>query len=177
MRKVIEKITDELFYVFPSMNKSKMLNVANKITDKEIMFENGDKFLKLKLYALTYCGEYEDALNEVKKGLMLYPDDYELHIAKGLLGKILNYGTNSYNKALEIIEETLKNNQSDVLIITKYYLLLFDVKIDSNVLEQYKNNEFVYGALSLFSTLQKDELSFAPPIHFILTKPLYYRIK
>ena len=124
------EITDELFFAIPTRDKTKILDVSNKISDIDIINEGNTELIKLKLLALTFCGEYENAFNEVIKSLEFYPNDYELHFAKGLLGEILNINTFGFHRSIEIIEEEIKYNQSDELIIMNYYLhlLLFDIK-------------------------------------------------
>lgn len=171
---LLDDIADELFFVFPTMDKSLILNIANKITETEISSENGLDFLKLKLFALTYCGEYEDAFSEVVKGIELYPNDHELLIAEGFLCAKLDKGSTSFYLALEKIENELFVNPNDQLIIFRYWLrlLLFNEIIENSILEQYKSNEFVYDILWLFSTYDINEVILAPPIHFIIPKPL-----
>ena len=167
------EILDELLDILSTRDKQKILNIADKITDTEIMSEKGMEYLKIKLLVLTFCGEYEDAFYEVIKGLELYPDDHELLIAKGFLGKKLNIDTNSYYLALDIIEEELKFYKKTHLIIKKYYLqLVLDDNMDSINLEPYRTNLPLYFLLQNYNDLDFDELLLSPPIGFIAPRPL-----
>ena len=166
---LFSQITDELFHAIPTMDREKILSVASRITDVEIAGENGLNFLKHRLLALTFCGEYEKAFDEIINGLLLFPDVPVLLIAKGVLGRRLNYETNAFFDALELIEKQLELNEDNELIVMKYYLrlILLDAEITDSDLAKHRNNDFVYGILQIFSSFSMSELLLAHPAHFI----------
>ena len=66
-------------------------NIINKINENELDSNNGYKYLKIKIMALTSINKYELALELLTQYQFLVCDEIELNIAMGLLHYILNY--------------------------------------------------------------------------------------
>ena len=163
-----DKLANELAIAISNRDKEKTLQVANKITNEYLENYEGKKFLKMKLMALTFSGEYKIAYYEVKDGLMFFPDDYELLIAEGTLGKINNIETNSFEYAYNLLKEELKTGQNDYIILLTYYLQLI-IKKDHIKFDNV-NNDLKY-ILRYYDLLDEEELLLEPPLDFLRLIP------
>lgn len=124
-----DNFEDEIYSALKTFDKKKMMLVANKITNKYYKKSGGIKFLKSKLTALTFSGEYETAFNEIANCwdtiLKDYDKSYEFYIAQGLLAFKIGIDTDGFfNAALTILNLKAENVISDDERFIKCYLAI-----------------------------------------------------
>jgi hypothetical protein len=163
------KIENKIYLAMKNMDKEEVLKKVKEITDDKLDGNSGKKYLHLKIMALTFCGEYKEAYNETQKGLKIFPNDYEILIADGLLANKLNFESNSLDFAYLVLHEKNAKDMNENEIIAKYYLsLILDkpTNDDEIIIEKLK------PVILYYSKLNKIELLKTPPLGFLLLEPI-----
>jgi hypothetical protein len=172
-------LENEINGAWKNSNRDEMLSIAGKITEEYFTGEDGLKYLKLKLLALTFAGEYKSAFLEIEVHSELFTNniyDYEFFAAQGLISWKINMDAIYYfTKAFEALNRRESNKKTNGEKLLECYLAtVLDKK---NFIDFHDSYNSLTGEEKLIADyyfqLNKEDLLRFSPINFISMDPIY----
>jgi hypothetical protein len=150
------------------MDKGAILKLTELITDDKMNSPDGKRYLRLKILALTFCGEYEKAYKVTQRGMKIFPNDWEILTADGLLANKLNIESDSLDLAHSVLGKTNVKNMTENELIAKHYLdLVLNKANDTEI-----GGEEIKPVILYYNNLDRSDLLKTPPLGFLLLEPV-----
>lgn len=149
---------------------------SEQITNDQILKEDGLRYLKLKMTALTFAGEYQNAFHIIDEYITHFPEDYELLIGQAIIANRIGKDAIEYFfKAYNIIKEKSIGSKTEFDLVVEYYLAILlnledSIYIQTELLPNLSSDGL--DAIEYYNSLNKKNLLLASPIGFVASKPV-----
>lgn len=158
-------------------DREALILISERITDKHLLEEGGLRYLKLKMTALTFAGDYQNAFVVIDEYVGNFPGNYELLMGQGIIADRIGIDDfDFFTNAYIILKEKSISSKTESELVMEYYLAaLLNLKdlnyIQTELLPNLSSDGLIIT--KHYDSFNKEELLMKPPLGFIATVPFF----